>query len=60
MLPHPGGSPAGWPRLVAGGYAVAYMTRLAGAANTRARQQLDWKPTYSSWQDGLAATPPTG
>jgi nucleoside-diphosphate-sugar epimerase len=47
-------------RLVAGGYAVAYMTRLAGAANTRARQQLDWKPTYSSWQDGLAATPPTG
>jgi hypothetical protein len=38
----------------------AMATRLAGAANTRARQQLDWKPTYSNWQDGLAATPPTG
>ena len=31
------------------------MTGLAGASNTRARQQLDWKPTYSSWRDGLAA-----
>jgi hypothetical protein len=30
------------------------MTRLAGAANSRAHQQLDWKPTYSSWRDGLA------
>ena len=36
------------------------MTRLTGAANTRARLLLDWKPTYSSWQDGLAAALPAG
>ena len=31
------------------------MTSLAGASNIRARRQLDWKPTYGSWRDGLAA-----
>jgi hypothetical protein len=31
------------------------MTGLAGAANARARQALDWKPTYSGWRDGLTA-----
>ena len=36
------------------------MTSLVGAANIRARQQLDWKPTYGSWQEGLAAAFPTG
>ena len=30
------------------------MTGLAGAANTRARAELDWKPTYPSWRAGLA------
>jgi hypothetical protein len=34
---------------------VAYMTGLAGASNMLARHQLDWKPAYSSWRDGLAA-----
>ena len=28
---------------------------LAGATGVIARQRLDWKPTYSSWRDGLAA-----
>jgi hypothetical protein len=34
---------------------VAYMTGLAGACNARTRELLDWKPTYSSWRDGLTA-----
>jgi hypothetical protein len=34
---------------------VAYMTGLAGAANAHARHLLDWKPTYTSWRDGLSA-----
>jgi nucleoside-diphosphate-sugar epimerase len=58
--PTPRRIPSWLARLVVGGWGVAYMTHLAGAANTRARQQLDWKPTYSSWQDGLAAALPTG
>ena len=58
--PTPRRIPSWLARLVVGGWGVAYMTHLAGAANTRARQQLDWKPTYSSWQDGLAAAPPAG
>ena len=58
--PTPRRIPSWLARLVVGGWGVAYMTHLAGAANTRARQQLDWKPTYGSWQDGLAAAFPTG
>jgi nucleoside-diphosphate-sugar epimerase len=53
--PTPRHVPAWLARWFVGGWGVAYMTGLAGASNTRARQQLDWKPTYSSWRDGLAA-----
>jgi nucleoside-diphosphate-sugar epimerase len=53
--PAPRHVPAWLARLFVGGWGVAYMTRLAGASNTRARQQLDWKPTYSNWRDGLTA-----
>jgi nucleoside-diphosphate-sugar epimerase len=53
--PAPRHVPAWLARLLVGGWGVAYMTGLAGASNLRARQQLDWKPTYSSWRDGLAA-----
>jgi nucleoside-diphosphate-sugar epimerase len=53
--PAPRHVPAWLARLLVGGWGVAYMTGLAGAANMRARQQLDWKPTYSSWRDGLTA-----
>lgn len=42
-------------QLRAGGWAVAFMASLAGASNLRARRQLDWKPTYRGWRDGLAA-----
>ncbi|HEY6709914.1 MAG TPA: NAD(P)-dependent oxidoreductase [Actinomycetota bacterium] len=53
--PAPGHIPARLARLFAGGWGVAFMTSLAGASNLRARQQLDWTPTYGSWRDGLAA-----
>ena len=50
-----------WPaRLFVGGWGVAFMTGLAGASNLRARERLDWKPTYSGWRDGLAAELPAG
>jgi len=53
--PAPRHVPAWLARLVIGGWGVAYMTGLAGASNLFARHQLDWKPAYSSWRDGLAA-----
>lgn len=55
--PAPRHVPAWLARLAVGGWGVAFMTRLAGASNTSARQQLGWKPTYSNWRDGLAAEP---
>jgi len=53
--PAPRHVPAWLARLFVGGWGVAYMTGLAGASNAHACQQLDWKPTYSGWRDGLAA-----
>jgi nucleoside-diphosphate-sugar epimerase len=53
--PVPRHVPAWLARFFVGGWGVAYMTELAGASNLRARLQLDWKPTYSTWRDGLAA-----
>jgi nucleoside-diphosphate-sugar epimerase len=53
--PAPRHVPAWLARWFVGGWGVAYMTALAGASNAHARQQLDWKPTYSGWRDGLAA-----
>jgi nucleoside-diphosphate-sugar epimerase len=53
--PAPRHVPAWLARLLVGGWGVAYMTGLAGASNAHARQQLDWKPTYSSWRAGLTA-----
>ena len=53
--PAPRHVPTWLARFFVGGWGVAYMTQLAGASNLRARLELDWKPTYSSWRDGLAA-----
>jgi nucleoside-diphosphate-sugar epimerase len=53
--PAPRQVPAWLARLFVGGWGVAYMTGLAGASNMRARQQVDWKPSYSSWREGLSA-----
>jgi nucleoside-diphosphate-sugar epimerase len=41
-------------RAVAGGWGVAFMTRLRGADNARARLALDWRPRYPSWREGFA------
>ncbi len=45
--------PAFVARLAAGSFGVAYMTRLRGADNARARLRLGWRPRYSSWRDGF-------
>ncbi len=42
-------------RLAAGEAAVMMMTEVRGASNTKARQDLNWRPTHSSWREGLAA-----
>ncbi|MEV0843419.1 NAD(P)-dependent oxidoreductase [Actinocatenispora sera] len=53
--PAPKRVPAGLARLAAGAWGVAFLTRLRGADNARARLSLDWRPRYSSWRDGFAA-----
>ncbi len=47
--------PVALARLAAGGWGVAYMDRLAGADNARARLSLDWKPRYPGWCVGFEA-----
>lgn len=46
-------APAAMARLAVGGWGVAFMTRLRGADNARAKAQLDWKPRYGSWRTSL-------
>jgi nucleoside-diphosphate-sugar epimerase len=53
--PEPERVPAEAVRDYVGEWGVAYMTRLVGADNARARLQLDWRPRYQSWQEGFAA-----
>ena len=45
--------PAFVARLAAGSFGVAFMTRLRGADNARARLRLDWRPRYTTWRDGF-------
>lgn len=52
--PAPKRLPAFVARLVVGGWGAAYMTRLRGADNARARLTLDWRPRHTSWRTGLA------
>jgi nucleoside-diphosphate-sugar epimerase len=52
--PRPKSLPAWLARLVAGSWGVTYFTQLRGASNARAKVELDWKPSYSSWRDGFA------
>ena len=53
--PVPKRVPAALARLAVGGWGVAFLTRLRGADNARARLALDWRPRYPSWRDGFAA-----
>ncbi len=40
-------------RLVAGAGAVAMATQLRGASNAKAKRELGWQPSYSSWRQGF-------
>lgn len=51
----PKAAPAALARPAVGGWGVAYMTRLRGADNARAKLTLDWRPRYASWRAGFAA-----
>jgi nucleoside-diphosphate-sugar epimerase len=53
--PAPRHAPAAVARMAVGSWGVAYMNRIAGAANSRARLALDWKPRYTSWRTGFVA-----
>jgi 2-alkyl-3-oxoalkanoate reductase len=46
-------APAWVGKLLAGELAVAMMTEARGAANAKARRELDWTPGYPSWRDGF-------
>jgi nucleoside-diphosphate-sugar epimerase len=52
--PPPRYLPAVVARIAAGAWGTAFMTRLRGADNTRARRTLRWRPDHPSWRDGLA------
>jgi 2-alkyl-3-oxoalkanoate reductase len=45
--------PAWMGKLLAGELVVAMMTEARGAANVKARRELDWAPGYPSWRDGF-------
>ncbi|GAB3410973.1 NAD-dependent epimerase/dehydratase family protein [Flindersiella endophytica] len=53
--PAPKHVPALLARAMVGEFGVAFMTRLRGADNARARLELDWRPRHASWRDGFAA-----
>jgi nucleoside-diphosphate-sugar epimerase len=41
-------------RLVAGSAAADTATQLRGASNAKAKRELGWQPSYSSWRQGFA------
>ena len=53
--PEPKKAPAALARLAVGSWGVAFMNRLRGADNARARLRLDWRPRYASVAEGFAA-----
>ncbi|HEX6338814.1 MAG TPA: NAD(P)-dependent oxidoreductase [Jiangellaceae bacterium] len=53
--PEPRRAPAFVARWVVGSWGVAFMTKLRGAANTRARRVLGWEPAFPSWRTGFPA-----
>jgi nucleoside-diphosphate-sugar epimerase len=50
----PKGAPAAIAKLAVGGWGVAFMSKLRGADNARAKLTLDWRPRYASWREGFA------
>lgn len=53
--PEPKRVPAMLARLAVGPWGIAFMTRLRGADNARAKRSLDWAPRYPSWRAGFTA-----
>lgn len=53
--PAPKRAPSFLARLAVGSWGVAFMTKLRGADNSRARHVLGWRPQLSSWRAGFAA-----
>jgi len=51
--PRPLRVPALLARPLAGSYGIATMTQAQGASNARAKQELGWQPSYSSWREGF-------
>ncbi len=49
--PSPRRVPAWLARLAAGPLAVKMSTRMPGASNARAKRELGWRPTHSSWRE---------
>ena len=45
--------PAWLGRLATGEVGVSMMTRIRGASNAKARQELGWRPRYPSYRDGF-------
>jgi nucleoside-diphosphate-sugar epimerase len=39
--------------LAVGGYGVAYLTRLRGASNARAKRVMGWSPIHPSWRSAM-------
>lgn len=54
--PKPRHVPAFLARMLVGDFGVAYMTRLRGADNCRARLRLNWRPRHPSFLGGTEAT----
>jgi nucleoside-diphosphate-sugar epimerase len=51
--PAPRRVPAVIARLLAGRYGVSVLTESQGASNERARRELGWAPSHSSWREGF-------
>ncbi|WP_033262379.1 NAD-dependent epimerase/dehydratase family protein [Amycolatopsis vancoresmycina] len=58
--PAPRKVPAAVARLAVGSWGVAFLNRLRGADNARARLRLGWRPRFSSVAEGFAAEFGTG
>jgi nucleoside-diphosphate-sugar epimerase len=53
--PAPGHVPTAAAEETSGEWGVAYLTRLAGASNARARQAMGWRPIHPSWRRAMVA-----
>lgn len=53
--PEPRRAPAFLARWAVGSWGVAFMTKLRGASNVRARRVLGWEPAFPSWRTGFLA-----